>query len=50
MKEIWIIGAGRFGRLAADRLTAKIKDIHLVLVDLKAEKLNVAKGPRKNPR
>ena len=44
MKEIWIIGAGRFGRLAADRLTGKIKDLHLVLVDLAAEKLNIAKG------
>ena len=45
MKEIWIIGAGRFGRLAADRLTAKMKDLHLVLVDLKAEKLHEAEGP-----
>lgn len=45
MKEIWIIGAGRFGRLAADRLTDKIKDLHLVLVDLKEEKLHGAGGP-----
>ena len=45
MKEIWIIGAGRFGRMAADRLTGKIKDLHLVLVDLKAEKLHEAEGP-----
>ena len=45
MKEIWIIGAGRFGCMAADRLTGKIKDLHLVLVDLKAEKLHEAEGP-----
>jgi len=45
MKKIWIIGAGRFGRLAADRLTGKIKDLHLVLVDLDEEKLDAAKGP-----
>ncbi len=44
MKEIWIIGVGRFGRLAADRLTDKIKDLHLVLVDLEAEKLHGAGG------
>ena len=45
MKEIWIIGAGRFGRLAAERLTGKIKDLHLVLVDSKEEKLRKAMGP-----
>lgn len=41
MKEIWIIGAGRFGRMAADRLTG---NPHLVLADLKEEKLHGAKG------
>ncbi|MCG6879391.1 MAG: NAD-binding protein [Deltaproteobacteria bacterium] len=41
MKEIWIIGAGRFGRMAADRLTG---NPHLVLVDLKEEKLHGARG------
>ena len=45
MKEIWIIGAGRFGRMAADRLTGKIKNLHFVLVDLEAEKLHGAGGP-----
>ena len=45
MKEIWIIGAGRFGRMAADRLTGKIKNLRLVLVDLAAEKLHEAEGP-----
>ena len=45
MKKIWIIGAGRFGRLAADRLTSKIKDLHIVLVDLEGKKLREAEGP-----
>ena len=45
MKEIWIIGVGRFGRMAADRLTGKIKNLHLVLVDLEEEKLHEARGP-----
>ena len=45
MNKIWIIGAGRFGRLAADRLTGRNKDLHLVLVDSNAEKLLEAKGP-----
>ena len=45
MKAIWIIGAGRFGRMAADRLTGKIKHLHLVLVDLESEKLHAAGGP-----
>ena len=42
VKEIWIIGAGRFGRMAADRITG---NPHLVLVDLKEEKLREADGP-----
>ncbi len=45
MQKIWIIGTERFGRLAADRLTEKIKDPDLVLVDLKAEKFREAEGP-----
>ena len=45
MKEIWIMGAGRFGRMAAERLTGKIKELHLVLVDLKGEKLRNANAP-----
>ncbi len=44
MKEIWIIGAGRFGRMAADRITG---NPHLVLVDLDGEKLQAAKGPQR---
>jgi hypothetical protein len=42
MKEIWIIGAGRFGRMATDRITGNPR---LVLVDLDAEKLRGADGP-----
>jgi hypothetical protein len=45
MKEIWIIGAGRFGRMAAERLSEKIKELHLVLVDLEEEKLRQAMAP-----
>jgi len=42
MKEIWIIGAGRFGRMAADRITGAP---HLVMVDLEEEKLRQVHGP-----
>lgn len=45
MKKIWIIGVGRFGRMAADRLTGKTTNPHLVLVDLEEEKLHGAQGP-----
>ncbi len=45
MKEIWIIGAGRFGRMAAERLFEKIKELRLVLVDLEGEKLQKAMAP-----
>jgi hypothetical protein len=41
MKEIWIIGAGRFGRMAADRITGNPR---LVLVDVLGEKLQEAEG------
>ncbi len=44
MKKVWIIGAGRFGRLAADRITG---NPHLVMVDLDAKKLEAAKGPER---
>ena len=33
MNEIWIIGSGRFGRLAAERLARTHSDYRLVLVD-----------------
>ena len=45
MKEIWIIGAGRFGRLAADRLSEKIKSLHLVLVDPEKARLREVQAP-----
>ncbi len=47
MKTIWIIGAGFFGRLAADRLAATISHLHLVMVDLEKENLHEAKGPER---
>ena len=45
MKNIWIIGVGRFGRMAADRLTGKTKNLSLVMVDPEKEKLRAAQGP-----
>jgi hypothetical protein len=33
MKEIWIIGSGRFGSLAYQRLSKTLKDTHFVLID-----------------
>ncbi len=33
MKTIWIIGAGRFGSIAAKRLSKQHSDWHLVLID-----------------
>ena len=49
MKEIWIIGAGRFGRLAADRLTGTIKNLRLIMVDPDEAKLRAAEGPGRIP-
>ena len=39
MEEIWIIGVGRFGHIAFQRLSDAGKDRHFVLVDPEAEKL-----------
>jgi len=39
MEEIWIIGVGRFGQIAFQRLSDAGKDRHFVLVDPVAEKL-----------
>lgn len=39
MKEIWIIGVGRFGHIAFQRLSEVHPDRHFVLVDLAGEKL-----------
>ena len=47
MKEIWIIGMGRFGRLAAGRLAATHPRSHLVLVDPDRNHLRQGRGPRR---
>jgi hypothetical protein len=39
MEEIWIIGVGRFGQIAFQRLSDAGEDRHFVLVDPEAEKL-----------
>ena len=44
MEEIWIIGVGRFGNIAFQRLSEGAKDRHFVLVDPLAEKLGRCKG------
>jgi hypothetical protein len=45
MEEIWIIGVGRFGTIAFQRLSEAGKDRHFVLVDPVAENLQRCKGP-----
>jgi len=47
MKEIWIIGMGRFGRLAAGRLAKIHPRHHLVLVDPDRNHLRQGRGPRR---
>jgi hypothetical protein len=46
MKEIWIIGSGRFGRLAADRLAQTHSEYRLVLVDPDRDNLLRNRGPK----
>ncbi|MEN8212206.1 MAG: potassium transporter [Thermodesulfobacteriota bacterium] len=41
MKTVWIIGAGRFGRMAVTRLKKKF---HLLIVDIDKRKLNAIEG------
>lgn len=38
--ELWILGAGRFGRLAARRLARRFPHVALTVVDLRPEKLD----------
>ena len=45
MEEIWIIGIGRFGSIAFQRLAKAPKDRHFVLVDPVEEKLLRCKSP-----
>lgn len=47
MKEIWIIGTGRFGLLAAERLAEIHAGHHLVLVDPDRENLLRGDGPNR---
>jgi hypothetical protein len=47
MKEIWIIGMGRFGQLAADRLAQIHHRYHLILVDPDREHLRQGTGPHR---
>ena len=41
METVWIIGAGRFGRLAVKRLQ---KNFHLVIIDIDKNRLNAIEG------
>jgi hypothetical protein len=45
MEEIWIIGIGRFGSIAFQRMAKARKDRHFVLVDPVEEKLLGCKSP-----
>ncbi|MBI5444509.1 MAG: potassium transporter [Deltaproteobacteria bacterium] len=47
MTPIWIIGAGHFGRHAADGLSRARPGVRLLLVDPCAENLARARGPRR---
>lgn len=44
-REIWILGTGRFGRLAAERLTKQAPDRPLVLVDPQGTHFDELAGP-----
>jgi hypothetical protein len=47
MKEIWIIGIGQFGLLAAERLAKKYNNHHFVLVDPDRKNLLQGEGPNR---
>lgn len=47
MKEIWIIGIGRFGQMAVEGLAKTHTSHHLVLVDPDKENLSQAQGPNR---
>ena len=47
MKEIWVIGTGQFGLLAAERLAKIHAKHHFVLVDLDRENLLRGDGPNR---
>ncbi|MDM8538748.1 potassium transporter [Desulfobacterales bacterium HSG17] len=45
MKKIWVIGIGRFGLLAVDRLSKKYKHAHFVLADSENKKFELIQHP-----
>jgi hypothetical protein len=47
MREVWIIGVGHFGWLAAQRLSSRLSGTHFLLVDPDEKNLSRAKGPRR---
>ena len=47
MKEIWIIGIGQFGLIAAERLAKEYNGHHFVLVDPDRENLMRGDGPNR---
>jgi hypothetical protein len=47
MREIWIIGIGQFGWLAAQRLSRRNADTRFLLVDPDEKNLSRAEGPRR---
>jgi hypothetical protein len=50
MERIWILGGGRFGRLAAERLSRRKRPPELVIVDPDAERLAGLEGPGRECR
>ncbi len=50
MERIWIIGGGRFGGLAAERLARRKRPPELVIVDPDADRLAGLKGPGRQCR
>jgi hypothetical protein len=38
-RRIWVLGAGRFGELAVKRLTARLPDADIAVIDLRRDKL-----------
>jgi len=45
MEKIWIIGVGRFGLLAVERLSKKYKNAHFVLADSENKKFELIQYP-----
>jgi hypothetical protein len=43
-RSVWILGAGRFGRLAAERLTRRFKDAEFLVIDERSDRLAALTG------